>query len=110
MSDSLQPMTVGCQTPLSMEFFRQEHWSGFPFLSPEDLPDPGTESGSPTLRVDSLLSELPGKFPSSKILFRTYKKMDGEKYSLWKIVTNYIFLMRDLNPEYIKNSYNSNKR
>ena len=83
-------MTVACQAPLSMEFFRQEHWSGLPFFSPEHLPDPGTESGSPTLPVDSLLSELPGKFLSSKILFRTYKKMDGEKYSLWKSFTNHI--------------------
>ena len=35
--------TVACQAPLSMEFSRQEYWSGLPFLSPEDLPDPGIE-------------------------------------------------------------------
>ena len=42
---------------MSMEFSRQEYWSSLPFPSPEDLPDPGIESGSPTLKADSLLSE-----------------------------------------------------
>ena len=44
-----------------MEFSRQEHWSGLPFLSSEDLPDPGIESRSPALQPDSLPSEPPGK-------------------------------------------------
>ena len=35
------PWTVTCQAPLSMGFPRQEHWSGLPFPSPGDLPDPG---------------------------------------------------------------------
>ena len=39
--------TISCQAPLSMEFFRQEYWSGLPFPSPGDLPNPGTESVSP---------------------------------------------------------------
>ena len=38
--------TVACQTPLFMEFSRQEYWSGLPFPSPGDLPDPGTEPAS----------------------------------------------------------------
>ena len=38
-----------CQAPLSMGFSRQEYWSGLPCLSPEDLPDPGIEPGSPAL-------------------------------------------------------------
>ena len=33
-------LTVACQAPLSMEFSRQEYWSGLPFLTPGDLPDP----------------------------------------------------------------------
>ena len=41
----------------SMGFSRQEYWSGLPFLSPGDLPDPGIEPGSSTLQADSLLSE-----------------------------------------------------
>ena len=44
-----------------MGFSRQEYWSGLPFPSPADLPDPGTEPESLTLQADSLLSEPPGK-------------------------------------------------
>ena len=40
-----------------MEFSRQEHWSGFPFPSPGDVPDPGIEPGSPALQAASLPSE-----------------------------------------------------
>ena len=43
------PWTVGYQDPQSMEFSRQEYWSGLPFPSPGDLPDPGIEPGSPAL-------------------------------------------------------------
>ena len=55
------PWTVAYQTPLSMEFSRQEYWSGLPFPSPGDLPDPGNEPGSPALQADDLPSEPPGK-------------------------------------------------
>ena len=51
--------TVACQTPLSMEFSRQEYWSGYSFFSPGNLPDPGIKPGSPALQADSLLSEPP---------------------------------------------------
>ena len=44
-----------------MGFSRQEHWSGLPFPSPGDLPDPENEPVSPALQVDSLLTESPGK-------------------------------------------------
>ena len=57
MSDSLQPR----QAPPSMGFSRQEYWSGLPFPSPGDLPDPGIEPGSPALQTDALLSEPPGE-------------------------------------------------
>ena len=43
VSDSLQPWTIPRQAPLSMEFLRQEYWSGLPFPFPGDLPDPGME-------------------------------------------------------------------
>ena len=52
------PWTVACQAPLSMAFSRQEYWSGLPFPSPGDLPDPGIEHGSPALPADSLPTEL----------------------------------------------------
>ena len=51
------PWTVAHQAPLSMGFSRQEYWSGLPFLSPRDLPNPGIEPGSPALQVDHLPSE-----------------------------------------------------
>ena len=57
---SVTPWTVARQIPLSMESSRQEYWRGLPFPSPGDLPDPGTEPGSPALQADSLLSEPPG--------------------------------------------------
>ena len=55
------PWTVACQAPLSMGFSRQEYWSGLPFPSPGDLPDPGVKPGSPALQADSLLTKLWGK-------------------------------------------------
>jgi len=54
VSNSLQPHS------LSMEFSRQEYWSGLPFPSLGDPPDTGIKPGSPTLKVDSLPSKLPG--------------------------------------------------
>ena len=55
------PWTVAYQAPPSMEFSRQEYWSGLPFPSPGDLPNPGIEPGSPALQADALPSEPPGK-------------------------------------------------
>ena len=55
------PWTVAYQASPSMGFSKQEYWSGLPFPSPEDLPDPGVEPGSPTLQADTLTSEPPGK-------------------------------------------------
>ena len=51
---------------LSMEFSRQECGSGLSFPSPGDVADPGIECGSPALKADSLLAELPGK-PSLRL-------------------------------------------
>ena len=51
------PWTVAYQGPLSLGFSRQEYWSGLPFPSPGDLPNPGIESGSPVLQADALPSE-----------------------------------------------------
>ena len=57
------PWTVAYQAPLSMGFSRQEYWSGLPFPSPGDLPDPGIEPRSPAWQAGSLPSELQGKTP-----------------------------------------------
>ena len=58
---SVTPWTVALQAPLPMGFPRQEYWSGLPFPSPEDLPNPRTEPRSAALQADSLPFELPGK-------------------------------------------------
>ena len=50
---------IAYQAPLSMGFSRQEYWSGLPFPSPGDLPDPRIELGSPAWQADSLPSEPP---------------------------------------------------
>ena len=55
------PWTAAHQAPGSIEFSRQEYWSGLPFSSPADLPNLGIEPGSPALQADSLPTELPGK-------------------------------------------------
>ena len=61
LSGSANPWTAACPAPLSMEFSRQEYWSGLPFPSPEDLPNPGIKPKSPTLQADSLPPEPQGK-------------------------------------------------
>ena len=58
------PWTADYQAPPSMELSRQEYWSGLPFPSPGDLPNPGIEPGSPSFQADALTSEPPGKVPS----------------------------------------------
>ena len=55
------PWTAAYQAPPSMGFSRQVYWSGLPFPSPGDLPNPGIEPRSPTLQADALTSEPPGK-------------------------------------------------
>ena len=67
VSDSLQPheLYIACQVPLSMEFSRQEYWSGLAFPSPGDLPDSGVESPSPALAGGFFTIE-PGKLRRSK--------------------------------------------
>ena len=63
VSDFVTPWTLdqSRQAPLSMEFSRQEYWSGLPFPSPGDLPGPRIKPRSPALQADSLPSETPVK-------------------------------------------------
>ena len=68
---SVTPWTIAYETPLSMEISRQECWSGLPFLSPGDLPDPGIESGPPALQAEALP------------LFRGFPGGSGVKASAW---------------------------
>ena len=55
------PQTVAYQAPPSKQFSKQEYWTGLPFPSPEDLPNPGIEPRSPALQADALPPEPPGK-------------------------------------------------
>ena len=55
------PWTIVLQAPLSMGFPRQEYWSGLPFPSPEDLPDPVIKPASPTLAGRFVTTKPPGK-------------------------------------------------
>ena len=58
--DKAYDLTIAHQALPSMGFSRQAYWSGLPFPSPGDLPNPGIKPGSPTLWADALLSEPPG--------------------------------------------------
>ena len=65
------------QTPLSVEFSRQEYWSELLFSSPGHLPDPRIEPVSPALQADSLPSEPPGK--PMKVVKRINSKISHQK-------------------------------
>ena len=79
------PWTVAHQGAPSMEFSRQEYWSGLPFPSPGDLPDPGIEPRSPTLQADALPSELLGKPIAKGITYFICPYVHGnEKYLWWE--------------------------
>ena len=55
------PWTIAYQAPPSTKFSKQEYWSGLPYPSPGDLPNPGIEPGYPTLQAGALPPEPPGK-------------------------------------------------
>ena len=71
------PWAVAHQAPLSMGFSWQEYCSGKPLLSPGDLSDPGTKSGSPALQADSLPF-----FPSDRSIFVVHGRLLGSHLSL----------------------------
>ena len=74
MSNSATPWTVAHQAPLSMEFSRQEYWSGLPCPPPGDLPYTGIEPRSLTLQVTSLPSKPPGKPKAPNSLSQIFRK------------------------------------
>ena len=81
------PWTVAYQASPFMGFSRHEYWSGLPFPSPRDLPDPGIESGSLSLYADALPSEPRGK---PKIPF----KMDSKVMNVCQVVWIYSQVIR----------------
>ena len=93
--DFVTPWTVACQAPPSMEFSKQEYWSGLPFPSPKDIPNLGIKSGSPSWQADSLplnhkgsppkcflfvgkMLQPPRPFPSSKGQIQTVTSQGRE--------------------------------
>ena len=91
------PWTLAYQALPSMGFSRQEYWSGLPFPSPGDLPNPGIEPGSPALQTDTLLSKPPGK-PSNpadvgNLIFGSYA-FSKSSLNIW--FTVHVLLMPGL--------------
>ena len=66
------PWTVTCLASLSMKFSRQECWSGLPFPSPEELPNPGIEPWSPASQADSLQFELQGSLSPNMSPYKNF--------------------------------------
>ena len=76
------PQTVAHQTPLSMGFSRQEHWSGLLFPSPGDLPNPAIEPRSPALQADSLPTDPPEK-PNAWLHLNNYEFFFHITFWIW---------------------------
>ena len=81
VSSTVTQWTVAYQAPLSMGFSRQENWSGLPFPSPGDLPNPGIETRSPSLQADALPSEPPWKL----LMTVSYVKFIISKLKFWSL-------------------------
>ena len=112
------PWTVAHQAPLSMGFSRQEYWSGLPFPSPGDLPNPGIEPGSRALQADALSSEPPGKpYNRVKIAYKQLKQNNNIVNQLCAVLSPsvmsnsfqphglYFKFKKRLHVKYIKNVY-----
>ena len=94
------PMDIAYQPPSSMEFSRQEYWSGLPFPSPGDLPNPGIEPTSAALQADTLPSELPGKSWIIKKAER--QRIDAFELWCWKRLLRVPWTIRRSNQSILK--------
>ena len=83
---SATPWTVAYQASPSMEFSRQEYWSGLPFPSPQYLPDPGIKPRSPKLQADALASEPPLSWKSERKEWDYYLQHHGRTWSILCLV------------------------
>ena len=81
----MTPWTIVHQAPLSMGFPRQEHWTGLPFPSPGDLPNPGIEPASPTLEGTFFTTKPPGK-PNTTVAILIY---NTERFNNEPILIHY---------------------
>ena len=87
------PWTVAHQAPPTMEFSRQEYWSGLPFSPPGDLPGPGIESGSLARWADALPSKPSGiakqiSYDLSRVEPKKNKKINKQKKSRYREQTD----------------------
>ena len=82
------PWTAALQASPSVEFSRQEYWSGLPLLCPGDLPDPGIEPGSLVFQADSLLSEPHKNLILFYYLSILYKFTTTKKPNLYLLILN----------------------
>ena len=95
------PWTVPCQVPPSMGFSRQEYWSGLPFPSPGDLPNPGIKPRSLTMQADSLPSEPPGKpiWPSNSVPRNIFQRIENtwphkKLYCTWMFIIALVIIAK----------------
>ena len=96
------PLDCARQAPLFMGFPRQEYWSGLPFPSPGDLPNPGIEPGCPISQADSLPTEPPGKpYPN----YGYSLKQDGKAKANQQICLQRKALDYSLKPLQLQSSY-----
>ena len=80
------PWTVAYQAPQFMEFPRQGYWSGLPFPSPGDLPNPGIDPRAPALQADTLPSEPPGKLSEGREIEREGESLVSQCQGTWNAV------------------------
>ena len=80
--------TVAYQAPPSMGFSRQEYWSGLPFPSPGDLPNPEIEPGSPSLEADTLPSDPPESPHHTMDLIKLWLKWQWRDFLGGPVVKN----------------------
>ena len=76
-----------------MGFSRQEYWSGLPFPSPGDLPDPGIKPKSPAFQADALISEPPGKPHAIWGNKKTYK-LEKKKQNIYSDIQSIYFKLK----------------
>ena len=95
----MTPWTVALQTSLSMEFFRQEYWSGLPFPSPGDLPERGMEPmslESPVLVGRFFTTAPPGKPSINILLINNIVHFPSEHKGIYPVeMTNFSHMFTD---------------
>ena len=90
------PWTIAHQAPPSMGLSRQEYWSGLPFPSPGDLPDPGIEPRSPALQANALTSEPPSKLPFTTLGVFIYFAKILNTYTKHSLLWRHYYIIIDI--------------